>query len=177
VVRQNITSLRGTISVASTPGAGSTIRLTIPLTLAIIEGLLVEISGNSFVLPLAVVEECVELTRQDIAAMHGKHTASVRGELVPYVPLRSEFGVSGDRPEIEQIVICELEEARVGFVVDRVIGSYQTVIKNLGRVYRDIEGFSGATILGDGRVALILDPLQLARHAREQIRAISAGGQ
>ena len=169
VVRQNITSLRGTISIASTPGAGSAITLAIPLTLAIIEGLLVEIADSRYVLPLAVVEECVELTRLDIEAMHGKHTASVRGELVPYLPLRAEFGLAGERPAIEQIIICHLDDTHVGFVVDRVIGSYQTVIKNLGTVYRDIEGFSGATILGDGQVALIIDPVRLLATRRPEV--------
>ncbi len=157
VVKKAIEALRGTIDIASEPGVGSTITLRIPLTLAIIDSLLVKIGADHFVLPLACVEECVELTRQDITNSHGRNLANVRGSIVPYIPLRNSFGINNDRPEIEQIVITSIGGNRVGFVVDSVIGEHQTVIKSLGRMYRDVQGVSGATILGDGTVALILD--------------------
>lgn len=172
VVRQNVDALRGTIEVGSEKGGGTTITLKLPLTLAIIDGLLVRIGCDYFVLPLAIVEECVELTRQDIQQAHGKHMAHVRGDLVPYVCLREHFGTGGARPDVEQIVICGVEEQRVGFVVDTVIGGHQTVIKNLGRMYRDIEGLSGATILGDGTVALILDPPKLIQQVEQELEAV-----
>jgi two-component system, chemotaxis family, sensor kinase CheA len=162
VVRRNIDALRGTIDIASEPGQGTTITLKLPLTLAIIDGLLVRIANNYYVLQLSAVEECIELTDADIDKAHGKHMIPVRGDLVPYIRLRDHFALEGERPAIEQIVICDLDGLRTGFVVDAVIGSYQTVIKNLGRLYRDIEGLSGATILGDGTVALILDPAKIA---------------
>jgi two-component system chemotaxis sensor kinase CheA len=76
---------------------------------------------------------------------------------VPYIPLRDQFGISGARPDIEQIVIAGIRGTKVGFVVDNVVGEHQTVIKSLGKMYRDVKGVSGATILGDGTVALILD--------------------
>jgi two-component system chemotaxis sensor kinase CheA len=157
VVKRGIEGLRGTIAVDSVRGSGTTITLRIPLTLAIIESLLVKIGKDHFVLPLAAVEECVELTREDIENSHGRNLASVRGAIIPYIPLRRHFGITGTRPEIEQIVIADLQGTKVGFVVDHVVGEHQTVIKSLGKMYRDVKGVSGATILGDGTVALILD--------------------
>jgi two-component system chemotaxis sensor kinase CheA len=158
VVKKAIEALRGSIDIASTPGAGSTITLRIPLTLAIIESLLVRIDDSYFVLPLSSVEECIELTRDDIKNAHGRNLANVRDNVVPYIPLRKHFGISNNRPDIEQIVITTINGSKVGFVVDSVIGEHQTVIKTLGPMYRDVQGLSGATILGDGSVALILDP-------------------
>ena len=163
VVKKAIEALRGTIDINSTPGKGSLITLRIPLTLAIIETLLVRIDQSYFVLPLTMVEECVELTRADVLASHGRHLANVRGTLTPYINLRDEFGIATNRPEIEQIVILTAGGIRVGFVVDDVVGEHQTVIKGLGKLYRDVRGISGATILGDGTVALILDPALLVQ--------------
>jgi len=158
VVKKAIEALRGTIDIASEQGKGSVITLRIPLTLAIIETLLVRIDHNFFVLPLSMVEECIELTRADVQAAHGRHLAHVRGELTPYINLRDEFEITANQPEIEQIVILSVNGKRIGFVVDDVVGEHQTVIKTLGKLYRDVRGISGATILGDGTVALILDP-------------------
>lgn len=158
VVKRGIQDLRGAIEVDSVQGKGTTITLKIPLTLAIIESLLVKIGDSHFVLPLATVEECVELTREDVENAHGRNLAIIRGNLTPYISLREQFDISGERPGIEQIVIVSVNGTRIGFVVDFVVGEHQTVIKPLGRLYQDIKGVSGATILGDGSVALILDP-------------------
>ncbi len=157
VVKRGIDALRGRIDVTSRRGLGTTITLRLPLTLAIIDGLLVEVGGGRFVIALGAVEECVELSRSDIASAHGRHTVNVRGEVVPYIRMREHFIIDGPQPDIEQVVIGRVEDQRVGFAVDKVIGQHQTVIKTLGRMYRDINGISGATILGDGTVALILD--------------------
>ena len=81
----------------------------------------------------------------------------MRGAIVPYIPLREHFRITEQRPDIEQIVIADIHGTKVGFVVDSVVGEHQTVIKSLGKIYRDVKGISGATILGDGTVALILD--------------------
>jgi two-component system chemotaxis sensor kinase CheA len=172
VVRQRVDSLRGSIDVASNPGHGTTVTLRLPLTLAIIDGLLVSIGDAFFVLPLANTQECVELTRADVEAANGKHLAHVRGELIPYIRLREYFNIRTARPKIEQIMIVETEAGRYGFVVDVVLGDCQTVIKNLGRFYRHVHVVSGATILGNGTVALILDSERLAQDA---VRAIAHG--
>jgi two-component system, chemotaxis family, sensor kinase CheA len=165
VVRRNVEALRGTIEIASKPGAGTNVTLRLPLTMAIIDGLLVRIGESYFVMPLANTLECIELTRQDIEKANGKHVADIRGELVPYIRLREYFNIRTERPEREQIMLTETEEGRYGFVVDQVLGDHQTVIKNLGRYYRHVQVISGATILGNGSVALILDPHRLAQDA------------
>jgi two-component system chemotaxis sensor kinase CheA len=165
VVRQRVEALRGSIEIASKPGLGTGVTLRLPLTLAIIDGLLVGVGSACFVLPLANTLECIELTRADIERANGKHLANVREELVPYIRLREHFNIRTEPPAIEQIMIVETEEGRFGFVVDQVLGNCQTVIKNLGRFYRHVQVVSGATILGNGTVALILDPERLAKEA------------
>lgn len=168
VVRKSIDNLRGAIDVQSELGKGTSITLKLPLTLAIIEGLRVQVGGDSFILPLSAVEECVELSRKDVENANGRHVINVRGEIVPYISVRERFLMRGDMPEIQQIVIMEVEDKRVGFVVDHVIGQHQTVIKSLGNNFRHSEEFSGATILGDGSVALILDLQKMTRYVEEE---------
>jgi two-component system chemotaxis sensor kinase CheA len=165
VVKTSIDTLSGSVDVRSERGQGTTILIRLPLTLAIIEGLEVTIAGEHFVLPLSHVVECVELHRREGDGGEGRHLINVRGELVPYIRLREWFGISGTPPTIEQTVISLVGKHRVGLVVDHVIGEHQTVIKSLGKVYKKAEGFSGATILGDGSVALILDIPRLIRGA------------
>lgn len=163
VVRREIEALGGTVRIDSSPGKGTTISLVIPLTLAIIDGLLVEVAGESYVFPLASVEECIELSNTSVETRDGeRRLITNRGELLPFVRVRELFELPGERPSTEQIVVVESEVGKIGYVVDNVIGDHQTVIKNLGRLYRDLEGISGATILGDGSVALILDVQRLA---------------
>ncbi|PLX97917.1 MAG: chemotaxis protein CheA [Desulfuromonas sp.] len=164
VVKRSIEELRGSIEAHSEPGKGVKFSIKLPLTLAIIDGLLVNIAGESYVFPLSSVEECVELKRKDVAA-NDRNLANVRGEIVPYVHLREYFSLADAERDIEQIVIINHEGARVGFVVDHVIGEHQTVIKSLGKMYQGISGLSGATILGDGKVALILDLPQIVEAA------------
>ena len=168
VVRKSIESLRGSIDVESALGTGTAITLKLPLTLAIIEGLLVKIGEEYFVLPLAAVEECVELSDKDIEDARGRHIINVRDEIVPFVRIRERFDISGPRPEIEQIVISGVDGKRVGFVVDSVVGQHQTVIKSLGSDFEHSDEFSGATILGDGTVALLLDLARMVRYVEIQ---------
>lgn len=168
VVRRSIDALRGSIEVASVLGKGTTITLKLPLTLAIIEGLLVKVADELFVLPLAAVEECVELSRNDVTNAHGRHVINVRDEIVPYIRIRDRFDIPGEAPEIEQIVISDVDSKRTGFVVDSVIGQHQTVIKSLGNNFEHSEEFSGATILGDGTVALILDLSKMVRYVEAE---------
>jgi len=172
VVRRTVESLRGSIEIRSQRGAGTTITLRLPLTLAIIDGLLVEIGEGRYVLPLGSTLECIELEHAE-----GEETrlADVRGELVPYIRLRDHFGVASAAPAREQIMVIESDSGRCGLMVDRVLGNYQTVIRNLGRLYRDVQGVSGATILGDGTVALILDPPRLVQEALRTRRSRDTG--
>lgn len=161
VVKKAIDNLRGTIKIDSAPQEGATINLILPLTLAIIEGLLVKVGAEAFVIPLSMVEECIELTAREIRQGHGRRLVNVRSQIVPYIRIREHFAINGSEPAIQQIVIANVEGRRVGFVVDSVIGEHQTVIKSLGRFYLGVDGISGATILGDGSVALILDMMRL----------------
>jgi len=157
VVKRSIHDLGGQVSLHSEYGLGSTIKIILPMTLAIIEGLMVTVAGERYVLPLSAVEECVELHEDLESQSNGKRLVEIRGELVPYLRLREWFGVSGKMPPIEQVVITRMGDRRFGFSVDEVIGQYQTVIKRLGKVYEGTTGLGGATILGDGSVAMILD--------------------
>ncbi len=176
VVKKAIDTLHGSIDIASQRGTGTTITLKLPLTLAIIDGLLSRIGEQHFIFPLSAVEECIELSRTKAADSHGRDIANVRGQIVPYIRLRELFLMSGDAPVIEQIVVVSVEGRRTGFVVDRVIGEHQAVIKNLGGIYRDNDGISGATILGDGTVALILDAPKLVRLVEKEEARVNEGG-
>ncbi len=170
VVKKTLDLLRGSLEINSQRGMGTTITLTLPLTLAIIDGLLVQIHEQHYVLPLSFVKECVELIADDKKNANNRNIANIRGEIVPYINLRERFQIDGEPPAIEQIVIAETEGCVVGFVVDRVIGGHQTVIKNLGTCYQEVEGISGATILGDGTVALILDVPKLLKTVEREER-------
>ena len=157
-----------------------TIRL--PLTLAIIEGLQVIVGSDRYILPLSMVEECIELNEGTRAFAGRRDLVHIRGEIIPYIRLREWFHTedgNGHRLEREQIVVTNDGNIRIGFVVDSVIGEHQTVIKPLGKIYRNAKGISGATILGDGTVALIIDIQQLAgnaeRAAKSTLRGINEG--
>ena len=165
VVKRQIEALRGSIQISSQLGQGTTISLTLPLTLAIIDGLLVEVDQDQFIVPMSAVLESVELSAEDRGRNNGRNVFAVRGELMPYIDLRRNFQLGGAPPDIEKIVIVRHQDERVGLTVDRVIGSHQTVIQNLGRFYKNTAVVSGATITGDGRVALILDIAGLVQQA------------
>ena len=139
VVKRAIDSLRGTIEIDSKIGKGTTITIRLPLTLAIIDGLQVQVEDGFYVIPLSLVEECVELVRSDVDEDSNQRILHLRGEIVPYIHLREWFGIEGENPSIEQIVITGVEGSRIGIVVDTVIGEHQTVIKSLSRVYKDVE--------------------------------------
>lgn len=177
VVKKQIDALRGSLAIASEEGKGCRVSITLPLTLAIIEGLLVQVGADQFIVPMAAITENVELLSAQRASHNGRNLVAVRGELVPYIDLRQTYGLDGDVPAIEKVVIVRYEGQRVGLVVDRVLGTHQTVIQSLGKFFKDINVVSGATIMGDGRVALILDIAAVVRFAdreyREQVRGAS----
>lgn len=161
VVKRTIDGLRGTIDVTSKPGEGSTMTLRLPLTLAIIDGMLVRVGNGRYTIPLAAVEECVELPEGIEAHAKGRNFLDIRGALVPYLRLREVFGTTAEPEPHQKVVIVSSGEGRVGLVVDQIIGNNQTVIKQLSKLHSGIKSFSGATILGDGSVALILDTAHL----------------
>ncbi|WP_306372283.1 chemotaxis protein CheA [Roseivivax jejudonensis] len=166
VVRETIDALRGSIEVESEPGHGTSITLRLPLTLAIIDGLLIEVSGERFVIPLAAVDEIVELPDALCRDETGNAFLDIRDSLVPFLRLRQLLDSDGPPDRHQKVVIATSSESRVGLVVDRIIGSNQTVIKQLSPLHAALKMFSGATILGDGNVALILDVPQLVARGR-----------
>jgi two-component system chemotaxis sensor kinase CheA len=157
VVKRTIEGLRGSIELTSTPGEGSVVSLRIPLTLAIIDGLLVRVGTGRYVIPLAAVEECVELSVEQDMRSTGRSLITLRDQLVPFIRLRSLFATGLAPDPHQKVVVVAVGQERVGLVVDQILGDHQTVIKPLSSFHADVGTFSGATILGDGGVALILD--------------------
>jgi two-component system chemotaxis sensor kinase CheA len=161
VVKRTIDGLRGSIELSTLPGQGTTMTLRLPLTLAIIDGMLVRVGRGRYTIPLAAVEECVELPAGVDAGSSGRSFLDLRGALVPFIRLREMFKCNHPADAHQKVVIVSSGEGRVGLVVDQIIGNNQTVIKQLSRLHSGIKNFSGATILGDGTVALILDTAHL----------------
>lgn len=153
VVKSSIDNLRGTIIVKSREREGSEVILRLPMTLAIIEGLLVRVFHEFYVIPMAVVEACMERERSD----RDRAVLRFRDRWVPLIGLRRLFETEGKRPAVEHVVIVRHDDEWVGIVADEIIGEHQTVIKPLGRLYRRAGVFSGFTLMGDGAVAMVLD--------------------
>jgi two-component system chemotaxis sensor kinase CheA len=156
VVRDRIAALRGSIAIESWPDAGTSIQIRLPLTLAIIEGFGVGIGAETYVIPVDRVVECMELPRKSgPRERHG--ILQLRGEALPFVRLRDVFGAPETVTDRESVVVVRHDLTRAGIVVDRLYGQNQAVIKPLGDPFRSVRGLCGSTILGDGRVAFILD--------------------
>jgi len=156
VVRRNIHALRGTVGIGSQPGQGTTVTIRLPLTLAVIEGLLVRLGGTTGVLPVEEVTESLAMLPEPSPGA-GRGVVVLRGKALPYVRLRQLFGIAGAPPPREVLIVVASDSGPVGFVVDAVSGQRQTVIKPLAKIFRNVSGISATTVLGDGQVALILD--------------------
>ena len=167
VVKRTIEAMRGSIDLSTKPGQGTNVTLRLPLTLAIIEGLLIRVGEGRYIIPLSAVEECVELTAADERS-RGRNFLNVRGDLVPFLKLRDLFGTPGSPDRHQKTIIISTGETRVGLVADQIMGNHQTVIKSLSKLHSDVTMFSGATILGDGKAALIIDVAQLVVLAQAQ---------
>ena len=161
-VRRNIDALRGRVEITSTAGKGSVITICLPLTLAIIEGFSVRVGSEVYVVPLEHVTECTELPA-DQRNPEASGILSFRGNALPYIRLRRAFSLSGEIPKREQIVIVKINDFQAGIAVDELLGGMQTVVKPLGRAFRAVPGIAGSTVLGDGRVGLIVDVPGLLR--------------
>ncbi|WP_095098133.1 chemotaxis protein CheA [Pseudomonas sp. Irchel 3A5] len=157
VVKRNITLLRGTVDLDSKPGQGTVIRIRLPLTLAIINGFLVGIGQSTYVIPLDMVQECIELNENDRQLSREQGYLDLRGEVLPLVYLRDHFHHDGPAARRQNVVVVRYAEHKAGLVVDDLLGEFQTVIKPLGKLFGALRGISGSTILGSGAVALILD--------------------
>jgi two-component system chemotaxis sensor kinase CheA len=157
VVKRNVEALRGIINIDSKKGVGTTFTVRLPLTLAIIDGFLVKVGSASYVAPLDLVYECLELSADDRKAIKSHSYINLRDEVLPLLRLRNVFDVSDEASRRENIVVITYAGQRVGLVVDALLGEFQTVIKPLGKLFERLSGISGSTILGDGEVALILD--------------------
>ncbi|MGP0173011.1 chemotaxis protein CheA [Pseudomonas sp. NCHU5208] len=154
VVKRNITALRGSIDLDSQLGKGTCVRIRLPLTLAIIDGFLVGVGEAGYVIPLDLVEECIEL---EPGTQQNRGHISLRGEVLPFIRLREMFDEQGQPPRRENVVVVSYAGQRAGLVVDHLMGEFQTVIKPLGKLFATCRGIGGFTILGSGAVALILD--------------------
>jgi two-component system chemotaxis sensor kinase CheA len=172
VVRRNIDELRGTVEVESYEGSGTTLRIRLPLTLAIIDGFRVEVASVCYVLPLDTVIECLDLG--PYLESEENHLINLRGEVLPFLRLREVFALAGPRPPKERVVVVQFGEIRAGIVVDKLMGEFQTVIKPLGGLFHNLKGIGGSTILGTGEVALILDVPQLIQLASKRGRGRAA---
>ena len=161
IVRRTVDALNGSLSVQSERSVGTTVTMNIPLTLAIMDGLLVRVDGEHYVLPLASVLECIERNEESTYTTNGRRLIEVREKLIPFLSLRDELSTGGTPPPVSQVVIAETGDGRVGLVVDEVIGQTQAVVKSLGSISRSAASVSAATILGDGTVALVLDIARL----------------
>lgn len=185
VVKRNITALRGSVDLHSIASKGTTVRIRLPLTLAIIDGFLVGVGHASYVVPLDMVQECIELSDADQRSAKLSQYLNLRGEVLPLVFLRDHFAASGDAGRRQNVVVVKTATQKAGLVVDTLQGEFQTVIKPLGKLFSGLQSISGSTILGSGEVALIIDvpaliqqlsgqqsPLQSQPHAQRDVTAL-----
>ncbi|HWZ22058.1 MAG TPA: chemotaxis protein CheA [Cytophagaceae bacterium] len=162
VVKRQINAIRGSVHIESVIDKGTTITLILPLTLSIIDGLLVQIHNTKYVIPLSVVDKCYEVKSENILNLFD-NILDFEGGLIPFFNLREEFGIKMTPPEIQQVIIVKHNARKIGITVDYVIGEYQAVLKPLGKLYQNTDIMSGATILGDGSIALVMDTVQIVK--------------
>ncbi|HKL38925.1 MAG TPA: chemotaxis protein CheW, partial [Bacteroidales bacterium] len=172
VVKRNLADIRGDVEIDSEPGSGTTLTVKLPLTLSIIDGLLVQMADNQYVIPLSAVDKIYAARHSDVVDTFN-NLIVLDGERIPFFYLREEFGLPESDSETEEIVVVQYDNNRIGMVVDTVIGEYQAVLKSLGKMYKYQDIISGATILGDGTVALVMDTNKMIeRFSEEQKKKI-----
>ncbi|PLX13609.1 MAG: chemotaxis protein CheA [Marinilabiliales bacterium] len=168
VVKRKISAIRGDVEVDSEPGEGTTITIKLPLTLSIIDGLLVRVGVTDFIVPLSAVQKIYAVNKSEIIDNY-THTVVLDEKQTPFHNMREFFTIDKEMPDTVQVLVVTYEEQSVGIVVDYVVGEYQAVIKPLGKHYKDQEFISGATILGDGSVALVLDTNKIIKQSAEEV--------
>jgi len=166
VVISNVRELGGEVDILTELGQGTTMRVRLPLTLAILDGMVVEVGDEQFILPITSIEETLRPAPDAIATVEGRgELLNLRGQWIPFVRLGRTFSVptAGEDPQKALVVVIAHEQRRAGLLVDRLVDQTQVVLKSLAGSLQAMEGVSGATILGDGRVVLVLDPAGLLR--------------
>ena len=163
VVKRKIGEIRGEVSIESIENEGTCLSLKIPLTMSVIDGLLVRIYDTHFVIPLGVVGKCYEMLSSRVIGKFNNWIA-FDGKNIPFINLREAFHITNQIPEVIQMVQVNYEDVAVGLLVDEIIGEYQAVLKPLGKIYKNIDIVSGATILGDGTIALVLDTNKIIKN-------------
>ncbi len=170
VVKRNIQDLRGIINIDSTLGKGTTFTIRLPLTLAIIDGFLVQAGDTKYVIPLENIQECIELTDEYKKNMDGNQFINLRGEILPLLDVKKYLNMNQEEKELERenVIVVRYKNKRIGLQVDELYGEYQTVIKPLGDVFENVSGISGGSILGTGEVSLIFDIPKLIEYRVKQ---------
>lgn len=169
VVKSNIAALRGTVEIDSKPGEGSLFTIRLPLTLAIIDGFLVQSGNTKYIIPLDMIQECIELDAQYKKEMDRNEFINLRDSMLPLVDVRTYFNEEKTQSERENVVVVRYGDYKIGMMVDELFGEFQTVIKPLGSVFSNVPGVSGGTILGSGEIALIFDIPKLMEHKIREI--------
>jgi len=170
VVKSNIEALRGTVEIDSKPGEGSLFTIRLPLTLAIIDGFLIQSGNTKYIIPLEMIQECIELDNHYKKEMGDNEFINLRDSMLPLLDVRSYFDEHERQSKRENIVVVRYGEHKIGMVVDELFGEFQTVIKPLGEVFSNVVGISGGTILGSGEIALIFDIPKLMEHKIKHIK-------
>ena len=167
VVRRKIMDIRGEVDVDTKLGHGTSITIKLPLTLSIIDGLLVAIDGVSYIISLSVVDKCYAVLHSQVMTAYN-NIIVLDGVQVPFYYMREEFDSTSQAPDMEQVIVVRYEESKVGIIIDKVIGEYQAVLKPLGKMYKEQDMISGASILGDGTIALVLDTNKIIKKFTKQ---------
>jgi two-component system chemotaxis sensor kinase CheA len=170
VVKSNIEALRGTVEIDSKPNEGSLFTIRLPLTLAIIDGFLVQSGDTKYIIPLEMIQECIELDDRYKKEMAGNEFINLRDSMLPLLDIRSYFKEGKAKSQRENVVVVRYGDYKIGMMVDELFGEFQTVIKPLGEVFKNVPGISGGTILGSGEIALIFDIPKLMEHKIRQTK-------